>query len=318
MPEHLDIWPPFAGVLFAFLCLLGALRSGKKRRLIDNLPTCKTSGVFIGLVEVKGTAETPQPFVAYLSQRPCVYYHWEVQEHWSRTVTETETDSDGKTRIVTRHESGWRTIAQGGELGPFYLQDDCGFLLVRPEGSKIEPLSVFNRTCGTSDPYYYGKGPSGAVADSDYRRQFTEQAIPIHTPLYVLGQARERSDIVAPEIAADKAAPMFLISTRTEEQVSRSYNQSFWLVNILGAALVGAGFWGRDAMVGLDPAVRWPIYAIAAAGYVIAAWLGWFWMVYNSLIELRQRVRQAWSLVDVQLKRRHDLIPNLVDRKSVV
>jgi hypothetical protein len=35
-------------------------------------------------------------------------------------------------------------------------------------------------------------------------------------------------------------------------------------------------------------------------------------MVYNSLIELRQRVRQAWSLVEVQLKRRHDLIPNLL------
>jgi hypothetical protein len=35
-------------------------------------------------------------------------------------------------------------------------------------------------------------------------------------------------------------------------------------------------------------------------------------MVYNSLIDLRQRVRQGWSQVDVQLKRRHDLIPNLV------
>ena len=36
-------------------------------------------------------------------------------------------------------------------------------------------------------------------------------------------------------------------------------------------------------------------------------------MVFNSLIDLRQRVRQAWSLVDVQLQRRHDLIPNLVN-----
>jgi hypothetical protein len=35
-------------------------------------------------------------------------------------------------------------------------------------------------------------------------------------------------------------------------------------------------------------------------------------MVFNSLIDLRQRVRQAWSLVDVQLQRRHDLIPALV------
>src|SRR4029078_5237377 len=50
----------------------------------------------------------------------------------------------------------------------------------------------------------------------------------------------------------------------------------------------------------------------AAAAYCAAAALGWLWMAYNSLIELRQRVRQAWSLVDVQLKRRHDLIPNLL------
>ncbi len=34
-------------------------------------------------------------------------------------------------------------------------------------------------------------------------------------------------------------------------------------------------------------------------------------MAYNSLVSLRQRVRQGWSLIDVQLKRRHDLIPSL-------
>ncbi|MGI6642250.1 MAG: LemA family protein [Limnochordia bacterium] len=34
---------------------------------------------------------------------------------------------------------------------------------------------------------------------------------------------------------------------------------------------------------------------------------------YNGLITLRQRVRNAWAQVDVQLKRRYDLIPNLVN-----
>lgn len=34
---------------------------------------------------------------------------------------------------------------------------------------------------------------------------------------------------------------------------------------------------------------------------------------YNSLVQLRQRVQNAWSQVDVQLKRRYDLIPNLVN-----
>lgn len=35
--------------------------------------------------------------------------------------------------------------------------------------------------------------------------------------------------------------------------------------------------------------------------------------IYNSLVQLRQRVQNAWSQVDVQLKRRYDLIPNLVN-----
>ena len=35
--------------------------------------------------------------------------------------------------------------------------------------------------------------------------------------------------------------------------------------------------------------------------------------IYNSLVRLRQQVKNAWSQIDVQLKRRYDLIPNLVE-----
>ena len=35
--------------------------------------------------------------------------------------------------------------------------------------------------------------------------------------------------------------------------------------------------------------------------------------IYNSLVGLRQQVRNGWSQIDVQLKRRYDLIPNLVE-----
>ncbi len=35
--------------------------------------------------------------------------------------------------------------------------------------------------------------------------------------------------------------------------------------------------------------------------------------MYNGLVRLRQQVRNAWSQIDVQLKRRYDLIPNLVE-----
>ena len=35
--------------------------------------------------------------------------------------------------------------------------------------------------------------------------------------------------------------------------------------------------------------------------------------IYNSLVGLRNQVKNAWAQIDVQLKRRHDLIPNLVE-----
>jgi len=38
-----------------------------------------------------------------------------------------------------------------------------------------------------------------------------------------------------------------------------------------------------------------------------------FVIMYNRLVKLRQTVRNAWADIDVQLKRRHDLIPNLVE-----
>ncbi len=41
--------------------------------------------------------------------------------------------------------------------------------------------------------------------------------------------------------------------------------------------------------------------------------IGWIIAVYNGLITLRNRTQEAWSDIDVQLKRRYDLIPNLVE-----
>jgi LemA protein len=39
----------------------------------------------------------------------------------------------------------------------------------------------------------------------------------------------------------------------------------------------------------------------------------WVVLAYNALIKARNKVDEAWSGIDVQLKRRHDLVPNLVE-----
>ena len=46
---------------------------------------------------------------------------------------------------------------------------------------------------------------------------------------------------------------------------------------------------------------------------VIVVLVIWAIGVYNSLVSMRQRVNQAYADIDVQLRQRHDLIPNLVE-----
>ena len=53
----------------------------------------------------------------------------------------------------------------------------------------------------------------------------------------------------------------------------------------------------------------WWIILIA----VVVLILLWVMGTYNSLVSLRNRVKDSWSQIDVQLKRRFDLIPNLVE-----
>jgi len=305
---------PWIGLAIAAFSLYASLRACRKGRLISNLPTSKTQGVFIGLVELKGTAECEQPLTSYLAAAPCVYYSYDVEERWSRWVTTTESDGRGGTRTVTRKESGWRSVASETESTPFYVQDDTGHLLVRPQGARIEPVLVFDRTCTTSDSLFFAKGPSGLIMDSDGVRRFKEQAIPLHAPLFLVGQARERKDVVAPEIAADPQVSDYLISTRTEEQVVSGLGWQFILFFLLGLVMAPGGH------ILCDLVSDGPISGISVLMFVgefalyLALWgIGWVITAYNSLVELRQRVEQGWGQVEIQIKRRHDLIPNLID-----
>jgi len=56
----------------------------------------------------------------------------------------------------------------------------------------------------------------------------------------------------------------------------------------------------------MNPALWIPIGAAALV-------LFWFLGTYNGLVRLRQHIRESWHDIDVQLKRRYDLIPNLVE-----
>ena len=46
---------------------------------------------------------------------------------------------------------------------------------------------------------------------------------------------------------------------------------------------------------------------------LVVALVAWFVAAYNKLVRFRNQIRNAWHQIDVQLKRRYDLIPNLVE-----
>jgi LemA protein len=56
-----------------------------------------------------------------------------------------------------------------------------------------------------------------------------------------------------------------------------------------------------------------PLYILLGAVAIFFLWLA---ATYNSLVGLRNQVKNAWAQIDVQLKRRHDLIPNLHDARA--
>ena len=57
-------------------------------------------------------------------------------------------------------------------------------------------------------------------------------------------------------------------------------------------------------------------------GWILLAVLGlvlvWLILIYNGLVSIRNDVQSSWNQIDVQLKRRHDLIPNLVQTVRAV
>lgn len=55
------------------------------------------------------------------------------------------------------------------------------------------------------------------------------------------------------------------------------------------------------------------VISLIVIGIVLFALIAFLIGTYNSLVQSRNQVDNGWSQIDVQLKRRHDLIPNLVE-----
>lgn len=284
------------------------------KRTVEDVPTSKVKGVFIGLNEVKGKVKSDEPLQTYLTESQSVWYSWSVKEQWRRK--ESYTDSKGRRR--TRIRTGWRTVDSGGEHQSFFLVDDTGELLVNPSEAKVDAPSTLSLHCGPSDSMYYDKGPAGSIMHSTHRRRFTEHAIQPGDDLYVLGPATLRDEVAAPIIAHKEGERYFFISTKSESQIVRGKNWlSVFLMIFAAVAALAVPVVGISAATGMEPVeafVQNPLWELSAA-FVFSLVLGLLYLtlLYNGLVRVRNRLQLAFSLIEVQLKRRHDLIPRLLD-----
>lgn len=292
------------------VCLALALRATARHRLLEDLPTSKAAGVFIGLVELLGVAESTRPLRSHLAEIDCVQFAWNVDEQWERWETETYRDSDGKQKTRQVRKSGWTSVDSGSESQPFFLRDDSGAIRIRPDGATIHAVRVFDEECHRTDPLYFAKGPPNGVFHSTGRRRFSETALPVGAELFIIGPARERADVVAPEIAHDPAAELFEICVHGEKSLRGRHFWSSVRWHALALVCAAIGGWLAAGQFLFDPVT---VASTAAMVYVLVGLSAGIITVLNGLIGLRQRVRQAVSLIDVQLKRRADLIPRLVE-----
>ncbi len=290
-------------ICLAIGTLFASYRSQKKRRLLEALPTSATQGVFIGLVELKGTAESSAPLTTFLAEIAAVHYRWSVSEQWERWETEYYTDRDGKRRSRRVRKSGWSTVASGGDSQPFYLRDETGVVLVRPEGAEVRGISVFNQYCGMGNPLYFQKGQPvvsqtrPASATSTRRRSSSTR-----NSTSSVGHRNARTSS-RPRSPCTKPPP----SSSSLRKPSGKFASGWGHRRSCGGCSGPAAAAGVGAVFGQEIGA-----VVGGLCYLAVAACSRLILIYNSMIDTRNRLRQGFSQIDIQLRRRADLIPPLV------
>ena len=304
-------------VIWSFIVVLGLLipvsifvyhQCEKRSRLIIDTPTSKVKGVFIGLNELKGNIVLTDHLISFLTDTPCCWYKYTIEEHYIRE--RTTTDSEGNTKTETYR--GWETVDSGGSRVPFELVDDTGRIRVDPANAKIDGDESLKRSASSWQDIYYEKGPSRSIAGSTGERRFNESILAQNEDVYILGSARICKEVAEYEIAYDKHDELFMISTRKEDEILTKYTYGKIISVILGlifSIILPFVVEQRGVIYPTAPVAA----TLAGLGFTFLITVIYVSLVFNGLVRIRERLVQAWSLIEIQLQRRYDLIPQLVD-----
>lgn len=297
--------PNFIAAAILAALLFFAFRALRKSWTIADVPTSKVKGVFVGLNEVTGVAETPSMLAGYFTKTPCVWFKWQVDELQLRVRSST-----------------WVRIDGGGGNQPFILRDDSGAMWVNPVGADLDG----EQTISAEGHNYPNEDMGFFEGLGKRRRRFTEWVIRPGEELYVLGPAQIHPTGGSLYFAATDADNKrtknshYLISRDSETKVRRRSTAIAAILMLLsiGLAPIIATVRSRDVpneeddellfVAGSGNILIWfPIFLIVSFLFIALVM-----RAYNRLVTVKNRAEFAWGLIDTQLQRRNDLIPNVI------
>ena len=267
----ISIKPAIGLIVFG---LYFGFRKIKTKRYIENIPTSSSIGLSYGPAELAGklALDSEAKLIGPESKKPCAYYR--------HKVTEVRRSGDRRTTITIKDES---------KMVPFFCTDKDGKTKVVPDGSEIIAGLKKKRQIGN--------------------RTYLEWHLAEGEEVYILGSAE------IDEVAGDKLLVCdgkekfpFIISDRSEEATMLHHGRKglFGLGLALNASVfVGMVIFGT---LGSFAPTDFLLSAIVAPIFLSICM---FVLMYNDLVFLRNRVRRAWSNIEVSLQKRADLIPNL-------
>ncbi|MEM8705780.1 MAG: LemA family protein [Actinomycetota bacterium] len=274
------------------IALLLAWWLDRRRRVYADLETIPAAAVYAGRNEVKGRAWAPEPTISHETRTPCVTWVFTLEEERRKT----RTNGEGKTETYTE----WDTIEEHEhELPHFDLVDDTGSVRIVPDRAAVSMRQFMSDTFRVDDPRGFFEKLVDFRDNRTGRYRKTERGIAIGDDLFVSGEASLRDDVVEPQI--DGGTP-YVISTRSEDS-HRSWTGFGTVLFVILAVVTAAA--GGNRLAGATG------LGLAVAGVAVLVLSGVLISLYNRLTHQVQSAARAWSLIDVQLARRHDLIPNL-------
>jgi len=254
---------------------VSGFRRIKTKRYVENVPTSLSAGLAYGPAEIKGQAElkSNRSLTGPLSNEKCVYFRYRITERRG-------SGKNAKTVVIKDDE----------EFVPFQCRDVEGVTGIDPSGAEVTSEFKVRKRMG--------------------RQTHTEWHIAPDTEIYVLGSAvvdPHKGDRLIISDGDNDGFP-FLISVETETEVM--LRQSRKGLMRIGVAQNGTVFLGLIIFASLG--------SFAATDFLLSAlvsplFLGFsmFVLMFNDLVFLRNRVKRAWANIEVSLKKRADLIPNL-------